>query len=58
MLRNNTFCMGSVESLKSLIAELPEGVEAIEREIAGSEKDVKEKRLKFFLPLSTTDILK
>lgn len=43
MLRNNTFCMGSVESLKSLIAELPEGVEAIEREIAGSEKDVKEK---------------
>ena len=43
MLQNNMFCMGSVESLKDLISELPNGMEAIERIITGSERDVREK---------------
>lgn len=43
LLENNTLCLGSVESLKGLIGELPNGAEAIERAVAGSEQDMREK---------------
>ena len=43
MLENNTFCLGSIEKLKGLMAELPNGSEAIESVVTGSENDMREK---------------
>lgn len=42
-LENNTLCLGSVEALRQLIIRLPEGTEAIEQVITGSEADVRQK---------------
>lgn len=43
LLKNNTLCLGSIEALKDLMNELPNGAEAIERIITNSEQDVREK---------------
>lgn len=43
VLENNTLCLGSVEALRQLIIRLPEGTEAIEQVITGSETDVRQK---------------
>lgn len=45
MLQNNTFCMGSIETVKTLISELPKGSDAIENIILGSEKDIMTKMI-------------
>lgn len=43
MLKNNTFCLGSIDSLRQLISEMPNGTESIEKNIAENEKDIQEK---------------
>lgn len=43
LLKNNTLCLGSIEALKGLMEELPNGTEAIEQVITNSEQDVREK---------------
>ena len=43
VLENNTICLGTTDSLRRIVASLPEGDEAIEAVITGSEKDVKDK---------------
>lgn len=43
LLKNNTLCLGSIEALKGLMDELPNGTEAVERVVTNSEQDVREK---------------
>jgi len=43
VLDNNTVCLGNLDVLRQLISSLPEGAEAIEKAITGSEEDVKQK---------------
>lgn len=43
MIETNTLCLGSVESLKNLMGQLPNGMEAIEKAVRGSENDMREK---------------
>lgn len=43
LLKNNNFCLGSLESLKELIDELPNGSEAVESVVINSEQDMREK---------------
>lgn len=45
LLENNNFCLGSIESLKELIDELPNGVEAVEGIVTDSEQDMREKMI-------------
>lgn len=45
LLNNNNFCFGSIESLKELIDELPNGAEAVESVVTGSEQDMREKMI-------------
>lgn len=42
-LNNNTLCLGNIEVFRKLVVKLPEGDEAIETAIRGSEEDVKQK---------------
>lgn len=43
VLNNNTVCLGNLDALRQLVASLPEGAEAIESAITGSDEDVKQK---------------
>lgn len=43
LLKNNTLCLGSVEALKGLMDELPNGAEAIKQVVTNSEQDMREK---------------
>ena len=45
LLKNNNFCLGSLESLKELIDELPNGSEAVESVVINSEQDMREKMI-------------
>lgn len=45
LLDNNNLCLGSIESLKKLIDELPNGADAIERIVMDSEQDMREKMI-------------
>ena len=45
LLKNNNLCLGSIESLKELIEELPNGTEAIESIVTDSERDMREKMI-------------
>lgn len=45
LLKNNNFCLGSLESLKELINELPNGSEAVESVVINSEQDMREKMI-------------
>ena len=45
LLKNNNLCLGSIESLKGLINELPNGTEAIESIVTDSEQDMREKMI-------------
>ena len=45
LLKNNNLCLGSVENLKELMEELPNGTEAVENIVADSEQDVREKMI-------------
>lgn len=45
LLKNNNFCLGSLESLKELIGELPNGSEAVESVVINSEQDMREKMI-------------
>lgn len=45
VLENNTLCLGSVNALRQIIAQLPEGAEAVEGAVTGSEADVRQKLL-------------
>lgn len=45
MLETNTLCLGSVESLKNLMGQLPNGMEAVENAVRGSENDMREKMI-------------
>lgn len=44
-LKNNNLCLGSIENLKELIEELPNGTEAIESIVTDSERDMREKMI-------------
>lgn len=43
MLEDNTLCLGSTEMLKNLVDTLPQGAEAVEDIVTGSEQDIREK---------------
>lgn len=45
LLKNNNLCLGSIENLKELIDELPNGTEAIESIVTDSEQDMREKMI-------------
>lgn len=45
LLKNNNLCLGSVEDLKELIDELPNGAEAVESIVTNSEQDMREKMI-------------
>lgn len=45
LLKNNNFCLGSIESLKELINELPNGSEAVESVVNNTEQDMREKMI-------------
>lgn len=45
LLKNNNLCLGSVEDLKELIDELPNGPEAVESIVTNSEQDMREKMI-------------
>lgn len=45
LLRENTFCMGSLESLKELVEALPQGEAAVTGRILGSEADLRDKMI-------------
>lgn len=45
LLNNNNLCLGSIEKLKELIKELPNGTEAIESIVTDSEQDMREKMI-------------
>ena len=45
LLKNNNLCLGSIENLKDLIEELPNGTEAIESIVTDSERDMREKMI-------------
>lgn len=45
MLETNTLCLGSVEALKNLINQLPDGNEAVEKIVTGSKNDMREKMI-------------
>lgn len=42
-LENNTLCLGSLDALRQVITSLPEGADAVEAAVRGSEKDVRQK---------------
>ena len=42
-LDNNTLCLGNIEVFRKIVVSIPEGDEAIENAIRGSEEDVKQK---------------
>lgn len=43
MLENNTLCLGSTDRLRELVAQLPNGADAIGEVIRGSEEDMRQK---------------
>lgn len=43
MLENNTLCLGSTDRLRELVAQLPNGANAIGEVIRGSEEDMRQK---------------
>lgn len=45
LLKSNNLCLGSIENLKDLIEELPNGTEAIESIVTDSERDMREKMI-------------
>jgi len=45
LLKNNNLCLGSIENLKELMEELPNGTEAIESIVTDSERDMHEKMI-------------
>ena len=45
LLKNNNLCLGSIENLKELMEELPNGTEAIQSIVIDSEQDMREKMI-------------
>lgn len=45
LLKNNNFCLGTLESVKGLIDELPNGSEAVESVVISSKQDMREKMI-------------
>lgn len=43
LLKESTLCLGSIETLKGLIKELPQGTEAVEKMVTDVEQDFREK---------------